>query len=97
MTESYSKNQSTLQVLSDTYFELKGRINKTAAEQELFEKTIKTLKEKYPGFLKNIDMHNTSNETMLKLLKQINVEMKKKFLIEAQQAASQDNMKIRQK
>ena len=39
-------------------------------------------------------MHNTSNETMLKLLKQINVEMKKRFLIEAQQAASQDNMKI---
>jgi len=92
VTDSYYKQREELEYLSEAYIKLKGNVNKTATEQEMYLDVIKKLKTLYPDYLKNIDMENLSNATSLNLLQQINNNLEAKYLLMAKEAAMNDNM-----
>ena len=93
VTGEYYKQREELGYLSEAYFKLKGNLNKTKVEQEMYLDVIDKLKALYPDYLKNLDLENISNATMLNLLKQINGNLEIKYLLMAKEAAMQDNMK----
>ena len=93
VTGEYYKQREELGYLSEAYFKLKGNLNKTKVEQEIYLGVIEKLKTLYPDYLKNLDLENISNATMLNILKQINSNLEIKYLLMAKEAAMQDNMK----
>ena len=93
VTGEYYKQREELGYLSEAYFKLKGNLNKTKVEQEMYLDVIDKLKALYPDYLKNLDLENISNATMLNILKQINGNLEIKYLLMAKEAAMQDNMK----
>jgi TP901 family phage tail tape measure protein len=62
VTDQTKKEQIEFDLLARRYLELKGIVNKTTTEKELYLKTIKDLIEKYPNYFKNMDLEKIKFE-----------------------------------
>ncbi len=62
MTEAAAEQMAEFDLLANRYLTLKENAQRTNEQQKIFEETIKKLNEKYPNYLKNVDLYSDAYE-----------------------------------
>lgn len=82
--------QGEFDLLARRYLELKKNVHKTKTEKELYLKTIKDLQEKYPNYLKNINLEKIGYNDAKTAIEQAGISLKKYLDLQVLQAELTD-------
>jgi|GEM_PF-5075434 len=88
--ESAIKAEDEFDQLAFTYLELKKQTKLTASEQQLYNDTIKQLNEKYPNYLKNVDLERGKYEDVKTALDKARQSLVDYYNLKLKQAALLD-------
>jgi len=84
------KQKISYEILTQTYWDLRDKINKTNAETELYKETIGKLQKEYPKYLKNIDLEKDGINLVKIALQSTNRELEESIILKMKNAESTD-------